>query len=130
MTRIKHIYARGHGKRDPNVAIMSAIANGRYLNYFPSRNGKEKLGGWRGGVDVEWETDDATGMPVWIHLTPATSGGLPLKPHDQPTYIAFATSQFGRAVVGPARQVEEIINTNTIAVKVSFAFRRSDDSDE
>jgi hypothetical protein len=70
---------------------------------------------------------NAAGMPVKIHLTQAIGGGLVLKPRRQPAYLEIPTRQFGRAEVGPPRQVEEVVNDDgSITVNVPFKFTRSD----
>jgi hypothetical protein len=125
MALIPHNYTRGHGRRDPNTAMMSTIANGAYVHLFSGVAAKRLLDDWseNGGISLVWETDDATGMPVKIRLTQATGGGLELKPRRAPAYLEISTSLFGRAVVAAPRPVEETINDDgSITVTVPFEF--------
>jgi hypothetical protein len=113
--RIKHIRGRQSG-RDPNIAKMSAVGQGKFITYSASDSAKEILAGWEGGAELEWEVDDVRIKPTYIHLTPATSGGFKFKPEDRS--IALPTRYVGLATVCPAQVVDELVTQDLITVKL------------
>ena len=113
----------GSGRSRGNVARMSLIASGLYIYYYPTDAAIAVIEQWPNGVSLEWEIDD-TGQPLYLYLTPATGGGVPLKKVKigRPL-ISLSARQIGELEPAPIQTVEETVTPTEIAVRFPFKLR-------
>jgi hypothetical protein len=126
--RVKYKYAGFRRRSAGSFARMSLMKGELYTYYYGSDTALATINQWPNGVSVELEIDDDTGQPLFLYLTPATSGGLPLKkpPTGRPL-ISLSTRELGLADLEPApiQAVEETVTPTEIKIgsRSSFAAR-------
>ena len=121
----------GSGRSRGSGARMSLIEGGLYTYYYGSDTALATLQQWPNGVSVEWEIDDDTRQPVFLYLTPATSGGLTLKKgRTGRPHLSLSTRQLGDLEPSPIQTVEETVTPTEIAIQFPFKLRRSDQAAE
>jgi hypothetical protein len=105
------------------VAVMTSRQVGNALAVYPSPDRRKAIRQWPCGAAVEWEIDDDSGQPLFIHLTPAqgTDGYL----MRDGTHFIFQCSALG--TVDPnannRQTVEETVSDSGVSYRVPFKFQ-------
>jgi hypothetical protein len=101
---------------------MSKVAD--WYHYYASAKAAEKINQGGGEVLIEVEADDASQLPLTIHLTPSPNGDREFKkPRTGSPYIAIPVHQFGLSARScRVQEVEETITEAEIVVKVPREF--------
>ena len=110
----------GPGRSGRGGARMSLIEAGLYTYTTGLIQRWVTLQQWPNGVSVEWEIDDDTRQPVFLYLTPATSGGLTLKKGrtGRPHLFRYPPANLGDLEPSPIQTVEETVTPTEIAIRI------------
>ena len=130
--RVKYKYAGFRKRSVGSYARMSLMKGKRYTYYYGSDPAVTTIDQWPHGVSVELETDDETGQPLFLYLTPATIGGLMLKkpPTGRPLISLSIKLGLGELEPSSIEAVSETVTPTEIKVRFPFKLRRTDQAAE
>jgi hypothetical protein len=119
------IYFSPEGRPLLHGARLKINAQGG-IHVEPSASVAQILGAFPHGFAVAIEVNQATGKPVAIHLTPASSGeGTYLKMNGTPHFELATRKLFGKSSDCRSQYVEETVTQDHVIIPIPFKFRRS-----